>query len=131
MTPSRKVQTLLAASQRVQAAIHRASDLVRLANGWNSYRAKSVSPKAIHHAARFLREAESLIPNLATPSVVPTVRGGVQLEWHRQGVDVEIEFAVDDSASWYAEERGTGTALEGPVVGYESTIRQWLKRASV
>ncbi len=70
-------------------------------------------------------------PNLAAPSAVPTVRGGLQLEWHRQGVDVEIEFGVDDSASAYAKERGTGAALEGPVVGYENTIRQWLKRASV
>lgn len=131
MTRSRRVQTLLAGSQRVQAAIHRASDLVRLANGWNSYRAKSISPKAIHHATRFLREADSQIPNLAAPSVVPTVRGGLQLEWHRQGVDVEIEFGIDDSASWYAEERGTRTALKGPVVGHEHTIRHWLKRASV
>ena len=131
MTPSRKVQTLLAGSQRVRAAIHRASNFVRLANGWNSYRAKSVSPKAVRHATQFLREAESLIPNLAAPSVVPTVRRGLQLEWHRQGVDVEIEFGVDDSASWYAEERGTATALEGPVVGHENTVRQWLKRASV
>jgi hypothetical protein len=131
MTPSREVETLRTASQRVQAAIHQASDLVRLADGWNSYRAKSVSPKAIHHATRFLREADSLISNLPAPSIVPTVRGGLQLEWHRQGVEIEIEFGVDDSASWYAEERGAGTALEGPVVGHENTIRQWLKRASV
>ena len=118
------------ADEGVREAIRRAATLVQLPNGWNSYGARPVSPKTVHHATWFLREAASLIPNLATPSVVPTVGGGLQLEWHVQGVDVEIEFSADGSASWCAEDRGSGAASEGPVMGHEDTVRQWLKRAS-
>jgi hypothetical protein len=27
-----------------------------------------------------------------TPSIVPTVHGGIQVEWHEQGMDLEIKF---------------------------------------
>ena len=119
------------AHEGVREAIRRAATLAQLPNGWNSYGAKPVSPRAVHHATRLLRETACLIPNVATPSVVPTVGGGLQLEWHLRGVDIEIEFGSDGCASWYAEDRATGEASEGPVLGHEDTVRQWLKRASV
>jgi hypothetical protein len=28
--------------------------------------------------------------------VVPTARGGIQLEWHTRGIDLEIELAVPE-----------------------------------
>ena len=31
-------------------------------------------------------------PGTPQPAVVPTVKGGVQLEWHACGIDLEIEI---------------------------------------
>ena len=114
----------------IQAAIRQAFDLVRLPNGWNSYNARPVSEKAARHAITFLVQAASAIPNIAAPAVVPTVRGGLQLEWHRQGFDFEVEFGPDGPASWYAEDRTTGQVFEEPIVGHEAVVRQWLNRIS-
>ena len=64
------------------------------------------------------------------PVFVPTVRAGVQLEWHRQGVDIEVEVSPDGLVSWCADDRRTGEKFEATLVGQEETIRAWLRRAS-
>ena len=114
----------------IRAAIRKAFDLVRLPNGWNSYNARPVSEEAARHAITFLVQAASAIPNIAAPAVVPTVRGGLQLEWHRQGIDFEVEFGPGGPASWCAEDRTTGKTLEEPIVGHEDAVREWLNRVS-
>ena len=35
------------------------------------------------------------------PTVVPTYEGGVQVEWHRNGVDLEIEISPDGNAEYF------------------------------
>ena len=114
----------------ILAAIRTALDLVRLPNGWNSYGAKPVSPEAARHTITFLVHTASVIPNIAAPAVVPTVRGGIQLEWHQNGMDLEIGFSSSGPTSWYAEDRETGETSEEPVIGHEGTFLQWLNRVS-
>jgi hypothetical protein len=53
--------------------------------GWDSYGAPPISPDAIASARAWL----------AGVQIVPTSHGGVQLEWHRHGVEVEVEFSAD------------------------------------
>lgn len=110
--------------------IRKASELVHLPSGWNSYGARSVANEAVEAAIAFLVEATSASPNVVAPAVVPTVRGGLQLEWHRQGVDIEIEFGPDASGSWYAEDRETAETVEAPLVSHDVELRRWLDRAS-
>lgn len=38
-------------------------------------------------------------PGVPRPALIPTLRGGVQIEWHTRGVDVEVEIAPDGTAS--------------------------------
>jgi hypothetical protein len=59
--------------------------LARLEPGWDTYDAQPIAPAAISAARRFL-------DGLDHPSVVPTSDGGVQVEWHVNGVDVEVLF---------------------------------------
>ena len=66
----------------------------------------------------------------AGPALVPTVRGGLQLEWHRQGVDIEVEVDPNGSVSWWAEDRRTGEESEQNLAGHEEEIRMWVRRAS-
>jgi hypothetical protein len=54
--------------------------------GWNSYGAPAIDERAIRAAEAILR----------TPGqAVPTVHGGVQIEWHCDGVDAEFELGPD------------------------------------
>ena len=117
-------------SRPIQEAIRQALTLLRLRDGWNSHSAKPVSMEAVRDAITFLIDAASEIPNIAAPTVVPTVRAGMQLEWHQQGIDIEVEFGSGGPASWYAEDRTTGEISEAPVAGQENALRVWLSRAS-
>ncbi len=117
-------------SEAVMEAICRARDLAALSRGWNSCDAHRVSDQAITGSIQFLLGAALDIPTLVAPSVVPTVRGGVQLEWHRAGMDMEIGFEAGIPASWYAEDRETGESREALVAGQRDRILRWLRRAS-
>ena len=110
--------------------IRKASELVHLPTGWNSYGAKPVANEAVEAAITFLVKAIPASQNVVAPAVVPTVRGGLQLEWHRRGVDLEIEFGPDGSGSWYAEDRETEETVERPLLNEDVALLQWLGRVS-
>ena len=61
---------------------------------WNSYGAKSISHESIKDAIRFLAEYTNL--HTMCPYVVPTSRCGVQLEWHVNGLNVEVVINPSD-----------------------------------
>jgi hypothetical protein len=109
-------------------ALERACELQRLPRGWNSHGAEPVSDTAFRHAIEFL--TAYVVRGVAGPALVPTVRGGVQLEWHRRGVDIEVEVGPDGSVSWCAEDRQLGDEVEAVLAGHEATVRTWLRRAS-
>ena len=45
--------------------------------------------------------AKILDSSAPPPAVVPTYEGGVQVEWHRNGVDLEIEINPDGNAEYF------------------------------
>lgn len=55
--------------------------------GWDSYNAKPIDPRCIEKAFQLWREASG--PWI----VVPCTNGGVQLEQHRDGLDIEINIS--------------------------------------
>ena len=110
------------------SALRRAIELQQLPRGWNSHGAEPVSDVAFGQTIAFL--AGYLVPGVASPALVPTVRGGLQLEWHRQGVDIEVEVDPAGSVSWCAEDRRTGEEFEANLAGHEEAVRTWLRRAS-
>jgi len=71
-------------------AVGRLVELMSLSPGWDSHGARSIDLQIAGAAGTFLL----LLPvkELPHPSIVPTVSGGVQLEWHDCGVDLEVEF---------------------------------------
>lgn len=64
--------------------------LLSMPQGWDSYGSRQVDPACVVSAI----EIALTIMNDRTPSpaVVPTSLGGVQLEWHTRGIDLEIEI---------------------------------------
>jgi len=69
-------------------------DLLTLPHDWNSYGAGAIDPKIVLYAMTFINGL--LVPGIPAPRVVPLSSGGLQLEWHRQGVDLEIVFDRDE-----------------------------------
>jgi len=59
--------------------------LLNLEEGWDSYGAKKISLVAIAEAGRLLEQLD-----LPEPQIVPCSDGGVQLEWHQNGLDIEL-----------------------------------------
>ena len=66
------------------------SELGDLEENWNSYGGRPVDPQCAVKTIIFL--LSMLDADTPMPIIVPTNRGGIQLEWHRSGVDLEIEI---------------------------------------
>ena len=81
-------------SAMIQDTIQAITDLLELPRNWDSYGAPRIAPQNIREALWFTKNI--MRPDAQAPQVVPTVRGGVQLEWHTDGVNVEIEFQEDE-----------------------------------
>lgn len=79
--------------------------LLSMPRGWDSYGAQAVDPaciaSALELAFTMMHERTPL------PSIVPTSLGGVQLEWHTRGIDLEIEIRSPSRISACFEDQRT------------------------
>ena len=78
------------------AALHRAA---QLESNWDSYGAIPVRARTVIGSVSVMDRI--MQDDSPEPSVVPLADGGVQLEWHRGGVDLEIEVGSDGRPSGY------------------------------
>lgn len=65
-------------------------DLLELPENWDSYGAPLIDRNIVSYVLQLLYEM--MRDDTPPPAVVPTNRGGVQLEWHTRGIDLEIEI---------------------------------------
>ncbi len=95
----------------------RFAELLALEQGWNSHGGRPIDPANVSIAGRFL--ATVMDPSTPAPIIVPTGGGGLQLEWHRAGLDVELLFGEEDSPELYVADISSGREWEGsPVEGF-------------
>jgi len=108
----------------------RIRQLAKLQPGWDSYRAVAVGVRDVENALAFMLRV--LRPDTPAPSVVALPRGGVQLEWHRGGMDIEVEFSGGRDQGLYYRDVVTDAEWEGPSdVGFEEfAIAERLAEAS-
>lgn len=92
----------------------RLARLMSLPINWDGHGAGPVSPTNVLAAGRFL--ATVMTPSTPAPTIVPTAAGGVQLEWHRAGLDVELFFGEQEPPLLYVAEVDSGGEWEGPPV---------------
>ena len=81
-------------------------DLLTLPLNWDSYGAGTIDPSVVQAAMDCMNAV--LGPNSPAPRVVPLSSGGLQLEWHRKGIDLEIVFDPGESPSLYYRNRASG-----------------------
>ena len=102
------------AADWLRDAMERIEGLTALAADWDSYGARPVSAEAAMAAANFLLKAA--YPELPPPTIVPVSDGGLQVEWHRGGLNVEIAFSDEvEESGVYIEDRDRGETLERPI----------------
>jgi hypothetical protein len=90
----------------------RVQELATLPPGWDGQRAHIIDHRSLTKAWGF---ASSLAPHVqVAPSMVPTVSGGVALEWHRGRTDIEVEFSPSGETTVALEEEA-GESFEGPL----------------
>lgn len=68
--------------------IDRLNSLLQLPDNWNGYGERAVTPAAVAAALKLLGGNLSA----PTPWVVPLSSGGLQIEWHADTIDLEIEI---------------------------------------
>jgi hypothetical protein len=108
----------------VDAAL-RASTLVELPREWDGFDADPISEIAVITALRFL--AYVWAEPLPLPDIIPVPHGGVQLEWHVSGIDLEVEFGENNPVMVYATD-DTGLEIEGELADLQEAVADLLVR---
>lgn len=76
------------AVQVAEIVTARIDELRKLSDNWDSYGARALNGRTLDYACELF--ASIVTPLIDPPSVVPSRRGGVQFEWHMNGMDLEI-----------------------------------------
>jgi len=84
--------------------------LTQLPEGWDRAKAPRIEPTMVVAAMSLLTSV--MRDNTPVPSVVPTTRGGIQLEWHTRGIDLEVEFLSTVRVQGLFEDQRTGDSWE-------------------
>ena len=88
----------------------RLAELMKLSPGWDGHQAPRVSRTVVDYACNLLPRL--VTPGIPAPFIAPLAFGGLQLEWHRKGWDLEIEIHGPNQLYAYAREIGTGAEWE-------------------
>lgn len=91
--------------------LRRMEGLLSLPDDWDRYGASRVQPGNFQRA--FVLLCRIMLPATPPPALVPTGSGGIQLEWHRAGLDVEILVSGSDEDGLYVRDLATGEEWEG------------------
>ena len=87
--------------------------LLQLPRNWDGYGAVQVQEQIAQKMLMVLVEVTD--NDAPTPSIVPLSDGGIQIEWHRRGRNLEIEFPAGETPSFYYYEDGSELEDEGQV----------------
>lgn len=69
--------------------------LVGYKEGWDGYQSPPPHPSVIAYARSALHSVMQF--DTPPPAIVPMSEGGLQLEWHREGYDIELAiYSTDD-----------------------------------
>jgi hypothetical protein len=97
-----------------------------LRDNWNSYGARAVSPYSVVFAIRLL--AMVMTETMPAPAFVPTRDGGMQLEWHTKGVDLEIFVSPAGRYRASSEDLQSGVEWAGDVTSNLEPIAEVLAK---
>jgi hypothetical protein len=101
--------------------------LAQLEEGWDGRKAKRVSRENIETAIQLLQGV--MRKDTPLPELVPTVRGGLQIEWHVPDVDVEMEILSPSRyALWFEDRTGDLPAIDSELNADLAPFRKAVER---
>ena len=104
--------------------------MLNLQDNWDSYGARGVSRQSVETALALCSVMNDASP---PPAIIPTPSGGVQLEWHKLGIDLEVDITNDGRYSIsFDDETTVNEILEEESTLYtKSNYHHLLDRISV
>jgi hypothetical protein len=112
----------------VSEVLSRLRALAVLDDGWDGNNAPRISPTNVEIAMQLL--AHVMLSDTPAPEIVPTVRGGLQLEWHVRNVDVELEILSPGRYLLSFEDRSSERELEVELSSDLSPFAEAVRRVS-
>ena len=100
------------AERQKEAMVEEILALGKLRPNWNGYGAEAIDAAVIERADQFAVELPLDAPR---PQVVPMTRGRLQLEWHRNGRSLEIEFETPELIHYLRCDESSGIEEEAVV----------------
>lgn len=91
-------------------AIRRLTELCHLPVGWDGHHGLPTNRDTAYFAATIV--ALMMNPRIPMPSILPLSNGGLQIEWHRNQWDVEIEVAGPYHIAVYTNDLTSGVDHE-------------------
>ncbi len=101
-------------------------DLLTLPPNWDSYGAGTIDPDLVREALNFMNDL--LGPSSLAPRVVPLSSGGLQLEWHRKPIDLEVVFDRGEEPFFYFRNRATAEETEQALAENSRLLRTIIDR---
>lgn len=101
----------------VQSLVH----LLTLSPSCDAFKARRVEPACVVTAIQTALEVMN--DETPAPAVVPTSCGGIQLEWHIRGIDLEIEIRSPSRVLARCEDQETGESWEERVFDFSRLRR--------
>jgi hypothetical protein len=97
-------------------------EFTNLPQDWDGYGASPVKWDAGMFALNVLSQV--MLPRTPVPQVVPSPVGGVQLEWHTNGVDLEFHVAAPYDCELWFEDHQTGRSASTVVTDDLSSLQE-------
>ena len=72
----------------VESVVQQMTAMLELDEGWDGYRAGPIRRDVISFAYHVF--AEVMLPNTPAPQITPMSHEGLMIEWHQNGIDLEI-----------------------------------------
>lgn len=110
----------------VEPVLRSLVQFLMLPPNWDSYQGHAVHPANVWAAWHLLLAI--MRDDLPPPSLVPTARGGVQIEWHTRGIDLEIEVADPARFLVSFEDAQTGENWEKEIGEDASALAAWVAK---
>jgi hypothetical protein len=103
--------------------VRRVVKLLDMPEDWDSYGAPKIKKDAGMFALEILQKV--MRPRTPMPQIVPTAAGGIQIEWHEKGIDLEIDILGPyECELWYRDQRSQQAPSSTPFSNDFSLLRE-------
>lgn len=101
-----------------------------LESGWAGPGSRPVVERNFYLVEQYLALALARVPDPQLPSVVPSADGGLQIEWNREAIELEVLFGPDGKVTALVEDHELGVEIEEEGNAAVDLLLRWAPRAA-